>query len=99
MNKILHLILTAVLLCGCAEEKVRVREDFNDGWRFHLGDVPEAYAADYDDRMKLLSIEEREGEFPGMLEERTFNIIPVSKNGVGKTQTVKYNGLSMKVVL
>jgi hypothetical protein len=34
-----------------------------------------------------------------MLQERTFNIIPVSKNGVGKTQTVTYNGLSMKVVL
>ena len=54
---------------------------------------------EYDDKMKLLSIEEREGEFPGMLQERTFNIIPVSKNGVGKTQTVRYNGLSMKVVL
>ena len=49
--------------------------------------------------MKLLSIEERQGEFPGMLEERTFNVIPVSKNGVGKKQTVQYNGLSMKVVL
>ena len=56
-------------------------------------------AFSYDDRMKVLSIEEREGEFPGMLEERIFNIIPVSKNGVGKIQTVKYNGLSMKVVL
>ena len=53
----------------------------------------------YNERMKLLSIEEREGEFPGMLQERTFNIIPVSENGVGKIKTVKYNGLSMKIVL
>ncbi len=53
----------------------------------------------YNDRMKLLSIEEREGGFPGMLENRTFRIIPVSKNGVGKAQTVEYNGLSVKVVL
>ena len=53
----------------------------------------------YDERMRLLSIEECKGNFPGMLEERTFNVIPVSKNGVGKKQTVRYNGLSMKIVL
>ena len=54
MNKVIRLavgMFVGILLCGCAEaeEKVRVREDFNDGWRFHLGDVPEAYAAGYDD--------------------------------------------------
>lgn len=31
--------------------------------------------------------------------DNSFNIIPVSKNGVGKAKTVKYNGLAMKVVL
>ena len=53
MNKIFRFLFAAVsalmMLSGCAQEKVRVREDFNDGWRFHLGDVTEAYAADYDD--------------------------------------------------
>ena len=54
----------------------------------------------YDDSMRLLSIGEyKGGDFPGKLEERTFNIIPVSKNGIGKAKTVKYNGLAMKVVL
>ena len=53
----------------------------------------------YDEDTKTLSIEDRKGEFPGMLQERVFNIIPVSKDGVGKTQTVKYNGLSVKVTL
>ena len=54
MNKVIRLavgMFVGILLCGCAEaeEMVRVREYFNDGWRFHLGDVPDAYAAAYDD--------------------------------------------------
>lgn len=34
--------------CG-PEVKVRERMDFNDDWRFHLGDVPAASAPDFDD--------------------------------------------------
>lgn len=53
----------------------------------------------YNERMKLLSIEERKGEYPGMLDERVFNVIPVSRTGVGQTKVVKYNGLGQKIVL
>ena len=81
-----------------ADTSFTLYEDENVNYNYEKGAYSKI-AFSYDDRMKLLSIEEREGEFPGMLEERTFNIIPVSKNGVGKIQTVKYNGLSMKVVL
>ncbi len=81
-----------------ADGEFTLYEDENVNYNYEKGAYSKI-AFSYDDKMKLLSIEEREGEFPGMLEERTFNIIPVSKNGVGKTQTVKYNGLSMKVVL
>ena len=81
-----------------ADASFTLYEDENVNYNYEKGAYSKI-AFSYDDRMKLLSIEEREGEFPGMLEERTFNIIPVSKNGVGKIQTVKYNGLSMKVVL
>ena len=74
-------------------------EDENVNYNYEKG----AYAMvefSYDDSMRLLSIGEyKGGDFPGKLEERTFNIIPVSKNGVGKAKTVKYNGLAMKVVL
>ena len=73
-------------------------EDENVNYNYEKG----AYSKirfSYDDKMRLLSIEEREGEFPGMLQERTFNIIPVSKKGIGKIQTIVYNGLSTKVVL
>ena len=81
-----------------ADASFTLYEDENVNYNYEKG----AYSKisfSYNERMKLLSIEEREGEFPGMLEERTFNIIPVSENGIGKTQSIKYNGLSMKVVL
>jgi alpha-D-xyloside xylohydrolase len=74
-------------------------EDENVNYNYEKG----AYAMIdfyYDDSMRLLSIGEyKGGDFPGKLEERTFNIIPVSKDGIGKAKTVKYNGLAMKVVL
>ena len=54
---------------------------------------------EYDEDTETLAIEKRRGEFPGMLQDRVFNIIPVSKEGVGKTQTIKYEGLSVKVAL
>ena len=81
-----------------ADASFTLYEDENVNYNYEKGAYSKI-AFSYDDRMMLLSIEDREGEFPGMLEERTFNIIPVSKNGVGKIQNVKYNGLSMKVVL
>jgi alpha-D-xyloside xylohydrolase len=82
-----------------ADGEFTLYEDENVNYNYEKG----AYAMidfSYDDSMRLLSISEyKGGDFPGRLEERTFNIIPVSKNGVGKTKTVTYNGLSMKVVL
>ena len=73
-------------------------EDENVNYNYEKG-LCSMIEFEYNEKMKLLSIGERQGEFPGMLEERTFNIIPVSKDGKGKIQTVRYNGLSMKVVL
>ena len=54
MNKVIRLavgMFVGMLLCGCAdaEEMVRVREDFNDGWKFCLGDVEGAEDAAFDD--------------------------------------------------
>ena len=73
-------------------------EDENVNYNYEKG-LCSMIEFSYNERMKLLSIEERSGEFPGMLEDRVFNVIPVSENGIGKIQTVNYNGLSMKVVL
>lgn len=73
-------------------------EDENVNYNYEKG----AYAMidfSYDDSMRLLSIGAYEGDFPGRLEDRVFNVIPVSKDGVGKARTVKYNGLAMEVVI
>ena len=81
-----------------ADGEFTLYEDENVNYNYEKG----AYSMiefEYDDKMRLLSIAEREGEFPGMLKERTFNIIPVSRNGKGEAKTVEYNGLAMKVVL
>ena len=81
-----------------ADGEFTLYEDENVNYNYEKG-LYSMIEFSYNDRMKLLSIEECKGEFPGMLEERTFNIIPVSEKGIGKKQTVKYNGLSMKIVL
>ena len=43
-------LLAVTTLIGCdTRQNVRERADFNDGWRFHLGDVAEASAPAFDD--------------------------------------------------
>ena len=81
-----------------ADGSFTLYEDENVNYNYEKG----AYAKiafSYDEASKQLSIAERQGEFPGMLHERTFNVIPVSKNGVGKTHTVRYDGHFMTVAL
>ncbi|MEO0293675.1 MAG: TIM-barrel domain-containing protein [candidate division WOR-3 bacterium] len=58
----------------------------------------------YEEKAKTLTIGERKGEFPGMLKERTINIIWVSKKKeVGldfkrrPDKTIKYNGKSVSI--
>ena len=52
----------------------------------------------YNEAKKTLTIGDREGEFPGMLKERTFIIVPVSKTKAqgydpeAQGVVVKYNG-------
>jgi alpha-D-xyloside xylohydrolase len=58
----------------------------------------------YDETSKTLTIGNRQGKFPGMLKERTFEIIRVSKDNCmgldfekAADQTVKYNGKELIV--
>ena len=46
----------------------------------------------YDDASGILTIGDRRGAFPGMLQERTFNIIPVSKSGKESSVSIRYVG-------
>ncbi len=50
IRNILLTIAASLMLCGCGSDApVRQKLDFNDDWKFHLGDVPEASAPDFDD--------------------------------------------------
>ncbi|MGE5845308.1 MAG: TIM-barrel domain-containing protein, partial [Ignavibacteria bacterium] len=66
-------------------------EDENDNYNYEKG----AYSTitfNWDDAKKFLSISNRKGSFPGMLNERKFNIVMVNNgNGAGSEVVEKYN--------
>ena len=73
-------------------------EDENDNYDYEKG-VYATIAFHWDDAKRQLTIDDRKGSFPGMLKERTFNIVLVGKDhgtGVGITdnpdKTVRYQG-------
>ena len=78
-------------------------EDENDNYNYEQ----EAYSTitfTWDDRKKALTIGERKGRFPGMLTQRTFNIVWVSRNkggGIGPVEkyddVIAYNGQEVVV--
>src|SRR5262249_18830113 len=78
-------------------------EDENDGYNYEHG----AYATipfSWDDSSQTLTVGDRKGSFPGMLESRTFRIVLVSEgygNGDGLTNAlnkiVSYSGKAITV--
>jgi alpha-D-xyloside xylohydrolase len=73
-------------------------EDENDNYNYEKG-VRATIPIHWDEAKQTLTIGHRQGNFPGMLEHRTFHIIWVGEghgNGVNPTQsadkTVQYNG-------
>jgi len=66
-------------------------EDENDNYNYEKG----AYSTitfTWDNVKKVLTINDRKGSFPGMLNERKFNIVKVSKkNGVGMETVEKFD--------
>ena len=53
----------------------------------------------YDEEEGVLTMDERQGEFPGMQETRTFRVIAVSPSGVSDPVTVIYSGEKVSVRL
>jgi len=68
-------------------------EDENDGYAYEKG-AHATIAFHWNDGTKTLVIGAREGSFPGMLKERTFNVDEV---GAGATKAVKYVGEKVAV--
>jgi alpha-D-xyloside xylohydrolase len=90
--------------CG-ASGSFELYEDENDNYNYEKG----AYSIipiSWDETAKTLTIGERAGRFPGMLESRTFRVVFVSEaHGIGSSltqapdKTVSYMGKSVMVPL
>ena len=80
-----------------------VYEDENDNYNYEKG-VYATIPMHWDDAGRTLTIGDRKGQFPGMLENRTFRIVFVSENhGVGVNpadeadKAVSYSGKQITV--
>jgi alpha-D-xyloside xylohydrolase len=78
-------------------------EDENDTYNYEQGKYSKIVMS-WNETEKTLTIGNRQGDFPGMLKNRTFRIVWVnSKNGTGiepakKAVTVEYSGKELKIV-
>lgn len=88
-----------------ADGEFTLYEDENDNYNYEKG-IYSTITFTWDDAKKRLTIEDREGSFPGMLEKRQFNIVIVSQNeglGDGVTakidKTISYNGNKIQIKL
>ena len=85
-----------------ADGKFELYEDENDNYNYEQG----KYAIipfSWDEKEKTLTIGERQGEFAGMLNKRTINIVLVNQTGgtgiepAKNYKTVHYSGSGVKV--
>jgi len=70
-----------------ADGKFVLYEDENDNYNYEKG-VYSTITFTWDDKKKTLTINDRNGSFPGMLESRKFNIVTVSNNKAVGENTV-----------
>ena len=86
-----------------ANGKFVLYEDENDNYNYEKG-IYSAISFNWNDKRKLLTIDERKGSFPGMLQSRTFNIVIVSNNkAVGENtmaaadKVINYSGKKIEL--
>ena len=86
-----------------ADGNFTLYEDENDNYNYEKG-IYATIDFKWNDAKRLLTIEKRNGEFPGMMQERTINIVVVSKDhGTGveicprPEKTVKYSGVQLEI--
>ena len=70
-------------------------EDENDNYNYENG-IYSTIDMDYNNKTGVLTIGERTGSFPGMLNDRKFTIVNAA---TGVSQTVSYNGSKIMVTL
>ena len=82
-----------------ADGEFTLYEDEGDSYRYEQG-VRAAIPISWNDRTRTLTIGARQGEFPGMLKERTFRVVVVTPGkGTGmepasKASEIRYRGTS-----
>lgn len=88
-----------------ANGSFQLYEDENDNYNYEKG-IYSTIDFTWDDASRTLTIDERKGEFPGMLKNRTINVVLVSeKSGCGleitpqANQKITYNGKKQTLVL
>jgi alpha-D-xyloside xylohydrolase len=88
-----------------ADAHFTLYEDENDNYNYEKG-IYATIDFDWNDEEKTLTISDIQGEFPGMLKDRTFNVVMVDKDkgtGVEISESfqdiIKYNGRKIKVNL
>ncbi|MEO6732141.1 MAG: TIM-barrel domain-containing protein [Ferruginibacter sp.] len=86
-----------------ANGKFVLYEDENDNYNYEKG-VYSTITFDWDDKKKILAINDRKGSFPGMSDSRIFNVVIVNANkGVGENiagqpdKTVTYTGKKLAI--
>jgi alpha-D-xyloside xylohydrolase len=80
-------------------------EDENDTYNYEKGKYA-TFKINWNDKLHQLTISDTNGNFPGMLKQRTFNIVLINNahgSGTGAAdkfdKTILYNGKAMKVSL
>lgn len=87
-----------------ADGSFTLYEDENDNYNYEKG-LCSTIDFTWDNSSRTFTISNRNGEFPGMLKTRKFNIVLIdAESGPGNlpmrpTKTVKYNGKEMKIRL
>lgn len=91
-----------IRIYGGADADFILYEDENEG-KAYMTDAFSKIAFSYSEKKKTLSIGSPEGEFPGMITDRIFNVVMVSENnGTGEIaasepMVVEYKGKKLKV--
>ncbi|MET0466648.1 MAG: glycoside hydrolase family 31 protein [Chitinophagaceae bacterium] len=80
-----------------ADGEFLLYEDENDNYNYEKG-IFSTIDFHWDDKKKILTIADRKGAFPGMLDNRRFNVTLVQQQG-SKTSNVSYVGKQVKVKL
>ncbi|MCE5299452.1 MAG: DUF5110 domain-containing protein, partial [Spirochaetia bacterium] len=90
---------------GGADASFELYEDENDSYNYEKG-IYSTIRFDWDNEGRILTIGTRQGEFPGMLKNRTFKIVAVKAgHGAGISDAkkadkiVKYTGEEIKITI